>query len=437
MFDDTAMKDWPMDLIPEDDWSESGENMDEDGESKFVPDPIGSCEAVNELLSKDMMQMTPGDRTSVAEELHGVSCLAIEENDDEVTTERVTKALYELDQILEYKIPANQKGAFLKAKSFVETRGTYVNDVGFKMKFLRCKLFNVEEAARLLVDYLELVQELYGDVCLSRPIRLDDVQSSKEERAAFRSGYIQLLPFGDRAGRRIAMITTDALDYSSFIRVRTLHYLIEASCDMMYTDTDATLTIFLAVFYTYVATAGEDILILMDCCLERRFNATKGCYPDLLGWTKRYGTTSSKRTAANQKIFPGYTSKNMRNPFLFPRYTLLSNGTGNFYTHCRSCGTSESIEISCRRRNGIEISSWDLWSPGKSDTYYRNRKRQKRQFPKMDWDARDSRGNGSAGSGGSKAETQGGTSETAFADTISVANVDTDENAGDGFDGCR
>jgi len=215
-----------MDQILEgDDWSESGENMDEDGESEFFPNPIGSCEAVNELLSNDMMRMSPGDRISVAEELHGVSCLAIEEKDDEVTTERVTKALYELDQILEYKIPANQKGAFLKAQSFEETRGTYVNDVGFKMKFLRCKLFNVEEAARLLVEYLELVQELYGDVCLSRPIRLEDVQSSKEERAAFRAGYIQLLPFGDRAGRRIAMITTDALDYSSLIRVKIFLYL--------------------------------------------------------------------------------------------------------------------------------------------------------------------------------------------------------------------
>ncbi len=277
-----------MDQILEgDDWSESGENMDEDGESEFFPNPIGSCEAVNELLSNDMMRMSPGDRISVAEELHGVSCLAIEEKDDEVTTERVTKALYELDQILEYKIPANQKGAFLKAQSFEETRGTYVNDVGFKMKFLRCKLFNVEEAARLLVEYLELVQELYGDVCLSRPIRLEDVQSSKEERAAFRAGYIQLLPFGDRAGRRIAMITTDALDYSSLIRVRTLHHLIEPSCDITHPGMDATLTIFSAVFYTCVATAGEDILIPMDCCLERRFNTTKGCYPDLLGWTKR------------------------------------------------------------------------------------------------------------------------------------------------------
>lgn len=224
------MDDFSMDLdLDGDIWGESSEILNEDVNANVALDPKKSCEAVNDLLTKDLMQMSPGDRISVAEELHGVRSLAIEENDDKVTTEKVSKALYELDQILEYQIPAHEKQAFLKAKSFAETRGTYVNDVEFRMKFLRCKLFKVEEAARLLIDYIELVQELYGDVCLSRPIRLDDVQSSKEERTAFRSGCIQLLPFGDRAGRRIVMITTDALLYSSLIRVRTPSFSIEVS----------------------------------------------------------------------------------------------------------------------------------------------------------------------------------------------------------------
>jgi hypothetical protein len=71
------------------------------------------------------------------------------------------------------------------------------------------------------------VQELYGDICLSRSICLEDLQTTKDERIAFRSGYIQLLPFGDRAGRRILMITTDALCYSTYIRVRIRMYAVQ------------------------------------------------------------------------------------------------------------------------------------------------------------------------------------------------------------------
>jgi len=182
--------------------------------------PEYPCKAVNDLLSEDLMTMPLRDRTLLSEELHGVRSLAIEENDDDLTKEKVSNAMFELDQILEHRIPVREKTAFLKAQSLEQTIGTYVNDAEFRMKFLRCKLFNVKEAAQLLINYLELVQEIYGDICLSRPIRLKDLQITKDERVAFRNGYIQLLPFGDRAGRRILMITTDALCYSTHIRVR-------------------------------------------------------------------------------------------------------------------------------------------------------------------------------------------------------------------------
>ena len=196
------------------------EGIQFDGDSSQEFDPKVNNETVDDVLSKEMMRLSPADRISLAEELHGVRSLAIEENGDELTTERISKSLVELNHVLEHEIPAHEKAAFLKAKSFGETSETYVNDVGFRLKFLRCRLFKVKEAAKLLVNYLELVQELYGDICLRRPIRLDDIQTSKEERSAFRLGYCQLLPFGDRAGRRIIMITTDALEYSTLIRVR-------------------------------------------------------------------------------------------------------------------------------------------------------------------------------------------------------------------------
>ena len=137
--------------------------------------------------------------------------------------------------------------------------------------------------------------------------------------------------------------------------------LLHSENIMMHSVRDETLTTLLLSFHICVAIVGKDILIRMDCCLERRFDTTKGCYLDLLGWTERYGIATSKRTTANQKVLSGYSSKDMWYSFLFPRHTLLSNGTGNFYTHCWGCRTPESIEISCRRRNGTKISSRDIW----------------------------------------------------------------------------
>ena len=208
-----------LDMAIDGNWDPN--NSDPRSDPNQTLTPMAPCKAVEDLLSNDLMGLSVSDRTSIFEELHGVRSLAIEENDDENYQEGVSKALIDLDQTLEHRIPAHQKTAFRKAQSLQYTKGTYVNDLTFRLKFLRCKLFDVNAAACLLVNYVDLVRELYGDVCLSRPIRLDDVQSTKIERAAFRSGFIQLLPFGDRAGRRIIIINTDALLYSTFIRVST------------------------------------------------------------------------------------------------------------------------------------------------------------------------------------------------------------------------
>ena len=237
------------------------------------------CKVVNNLLSRQLMHLSSNDRTSINEELHGVRNLAIEENGDENSKERVSNALFELNQTLEHRIPVHQKAAFLKAQSLQQTTGTYVNDVSFRLQFLRSKLFNVAEAARLLVNYLELVRELYGDVCLSRPIRLEDIQTTKEERVAFRAGYIQLLPFGDRAGRRILMITTDALSYSTYIRVRTYVRLrLRRSIIIVMRDKlripysiNTNLTRYFTLPFTGITSyipAGQNICILVDGRIE-------------------------------------------------------------------------------------------------------------------------------------------------------------------------
>ena len=80
---------------------------------------------------------------------------------------------------------------------------SYINTDEFRMMFLRCELFDITKAARRLVNFVELMYDLYGDVGLQRRIRLDDLSDS--ERRIMKAGYTQLLPGRDRAGRRIVM----------------------------------------------------------------------------------------------------------------------------------------------------------------------------------------------------------------------------------------
>lgn len=154
--------------------------------------------AVDNLLSKELMQLSVNDRTALEEEIHGVRCLAPEETPEllQVSLQKLAMAL-ESDQI----IPRYQKQAYLRSKEFPMT---YVNGENFRLRFLRRALFDPIEAARNLTRFLEAGLFLYGDVLLQRPPRISDF--NKKESQFIRNGLIQYLPFRDRSGRRVCVI---------------------------------------------------------------------------------------------------------------------------------------------------------------------------------------------------------------------------------------
>ena len=133
------------------------------------------------------------DRNDVQEEIHGVHCLAPEE-----TPELLQESLRQLAITLDVIIPKNQKRAYLESQKLSKT---YVNEEGFRLRFLRCELFDVIKAADRIVRYLDLVLELFGKFALKRPICLHDFDS--KELRYFRMGHFQFMPFRDRSGRRV------------------------------------------------------------------------------------------------------------------------------------------------------------------------------------------------------------------------------------------
>eukprot|EP00531_Pseudo-nitzschia_arenysensis_P014822 CAMPEP_0116131742 /NCGR_PEP_ID=MMETSP0329-20121206/9172_1 /TAXON_ID=697910 /ORGANISM="Pseudo-nitzschia arenysensis, Strain B593" /LENGTH=641 /DNA_ID=CAMNT_0003626201 /DNA_START=74 /DNA_END=1999 /DNA_ORIENTATION=+ len=158
--------------------------------------------AVEDLLKREMMQLSVQARNDIQEEIHGVKCLAPLE-----TPEFLERSLSELDAQLQALVLSSFPGISTDAFLFAKRRGdeSYANDIEFKLRFLRSELFNVRMSALRLCDYLTQVRSIFGDVALEREIQLQK-DFTKEDLRDVRKGCFQLMPFRDRSGRRICII---------------------------------------------------------------------------------------------------------------------------------------------------------------------------------------------------------------------------------------
>lgn len=173
----------------------------------------------DELLSRELLKLSLQDRNAINEEIHGVQTFAPKES-PEMLAEALRKMEIEIREI-------EHKAAFDRSQQFPNT---YVNNADFRLKFLRSDLFEVKQAAKKMVGFLELVSELYGDFALRRQIQMSDL--SREEMQYFRVGHIQLLPYRDRSGRRIlAFVGGFGIHWALVTRVKILIYIMLAASE--------------------------------------------------------------------------------------------------------------------------------------------------------------------------------------------------------------
>jgi len=180
--------------------------------------------SVEKLLAKEFLSLSFRDRNAISEEMHGVSCMLVEEN-PEMINESLVKLDYEISLIPSkykkmYELCKNRYGN----RTSSEPGGSYVNDVNFRLRFLRSEVFNATHAASKLTGFLNVVVDLFGDYALQRPIRLSDFE--EDELQVFRMGNQQLLPFRDRSGRRIITgVEGLAMQFEEALRFKILYYL--------------------------------------------------------------------------------------------------------------------------------------------------------------------------------------------------------------------
>lgn len=170
---------------------------------------------VEHSLSTELLKLSFKERQAIQEEIHGVSCEAIEESrelvekslldfDEKINTRKeLAVARPELDDPNLRKLLRNvcrinslSRDALKAAK-----RRCYLNDRNVRLRFLRCEIFNVDKTVERFIRFLEYCSEIFGDYICEREMVLSDFNS--QEITTLRASRSQLLPFRDRSGRRV------------------------------------------------------------------------------------------------------------------------------------------------------------------------------------------------------------------------------------------
>jgi hypothetical protein len=194
----------------------------------------------DKILAKNLIQVPMDELEFGLHELHGVSH-AIKE-----TPELIDKCLLELEMELE-KISKKAAYDLAKATSMANATNTNANananttgnanttpsssapeSVGcrkFRLMFLRAERFDAKNAAARLVKYCEGKLRLFGPDKLTKRITMEDLD--EDDMVTLRSGYMQLLPERDRAGRAI-IVSILCLRHCRFVenmvsRIRTVY----------------------------------------------------------------------------------------------------------------------------------------------------------------------------------------------------------------------
>ena len=161
-----------------------------------------NSQSLDDLLSRELLKLSLQDRNAICEEIHGVRCLALPE-----TPLLLETGLKEFEEALQ-RIPLENKASYeicrKRCLADSEYRTYAIHDDEFRLRFLRCELFDATKAAIRYSNYLHFVHEMWGPIALQRPIRLSDF--TKSEMKLFRKGYSQILPFRDQSGRRVIVI---------------------------------------------------------------------------------------------------------------------------------------------------------------------------------------------------------------------------------------
>jgi hypothetical protein len=173
-------------------------------------------------ISEEQLRLSYSDRNTILEDIHGVAFNAQNETPD-LLQSSLAQLSTELEDLVKFDWKDYATTSTLSAGYLLSLRnganGAYVNSRDFQLRFLRCEDFNAKKAAIRLMHFMNFVLEVFGAFALFRPIKLTDFKRS--EMKVLQSGFLQVLPFRDRSGRKVFIwVGGMGIQYDPILRVR-------------------------------------------------------------------------------------------------------------------------------------------------------------------------------------------------------------------------
>jgi len=187
---------------------------DSDDEScgSSIPD-VEYLQAATQKISLELNKHSFDYRNHLTEVVHGVATQTREETEF-LLQSSLTQLTRELEQLVLYDWKNNNTTNALSAGYLLSRRGStpdaYINQNSFRLRFLRAENFDAKKAAVRLMRFMNFVLGTFGAFALFRPIQLSDFK--RNELKALQSGWLQLLPFRDRSGRKV-LVFADKLGF--------------------------------------------------------------------------------------------------------------------------------------------------------------------------------------------------------------------------------
>ena len=160
------------------------------------PETLQEGQLAEDIISKGLEKLSLQQHERILFEVHGLS--PDQDEDAPFLNEKIQELDNELNKII-------IKESFDLAR---EQNPNYVNGPEFRLMFLRCHQFDCPKAALAIVQHFQAKQKLFGsgDI-LSRDICQSDL--SPTDQYLVGTGFIQVLPERDAAGRTIWLILCD------------------------------------------------------------------------------------------------------------------------------------------------------------------------------------------------------------------------------------
>ena len=154
--------------------------------------------------------------------MHGVN------EEIEETTHFLFQKFADFDTEMNKQLQTLPSDAPIKIASSMSPQ--YVHDTSFRLMFMRADNFRITKAVTRMILFFDMKLYLFGRDKLIKTITMDDLD--KNDRTSLESGFIQLMPIRDRAGRAIFVLMLQNQTYTVPENMtRAMYYVIMSALE--------------------------------------------------------------------------------------------------------------------------------------------------------------------------------------------------------------